>query len=168
MVNINLTTADAEAKEKVDFAKSIPSLIVVLVLVVVIYAGIMIYEKNLNNNIQKLNSNYASQANQLEKSSKDIMNFQNRLMAAKSLLAKKDEITANLGELEKDMMPGVYVETYQYSAQNGLDLTCIADNFDDMAKQILSFKNSANYTATVGKSDMSNGKIEFNVNLKDK
>ncbi len=168
MVNINLTTADAASNKKVDLTKDIPLLIVVLILAVIVYAGLMIYGRTLSDKIQGMNVELSSRTNQLENSSKDVMNFQNRLVSANGLLAQKDEAKATLGELEKDIIPGVYVESYQYSSQSGLDLTCVADNFDDMAKQILSFKNSANYAATVGKSDMNNGKIEFDINLKDK
>lgn len=172
MVNINLSTSqDVQIGLREKINNGIVPLIVVLGIVIGgLHFGLIMWKDNLIAKIAVANDSYQVVYTELTGGrNKDIIDFQNRISSAKKMLKQEDKTIEVLKNVEKSMISGVYIEalTEDNNAKT-LVLRCIADNYNTVAKQMLSFKR-ADYFSEVIAGNMKlnkNGKIEFSVNMK--
>lgn len=169
---INLTTAEAKDESAIPYKKGIISIIAVGIVMALIYGGIYFYKTKLAEKISVLDSKYGGELSKLtESKNKDVVDFQNRIVMAKSMVAERSMAVEGLTEMEKDILPGVYAETYEYDRlKNEIKLNCVADNIDLISKQILIFKKSGFFQEVYPGEIKSQekGMIAFTINLKVK
>ncbi len=172
MVNINLQTNSANegVSSAIRHKKILIIVIVFLILLAVSYVGLVIYADKIAKNDASVNSQYAAQYSALNKGgvAADVYDFQARMDLARSLAAKSDIVIPSLQELEKIMTSGAYINSYDFDAKGKtIKLSCIADGYDTMAKQILDFKSSDFFAGvSTGQSSIdASGKIDFDVIL---
>jgi len=143
-----------------------------LIVTALLYAGIVTYKKVTVSSIEKITAQYAQEKESIVNGSNvvKVLDFQYRIDTSKELLTKEKNIADDFVELEKDMItPGVYVSSYTYDQVAGtIELECATENYNDVARQILSFKKSpyfSNVTAGESERDLEKNKIMFTVNL---
>ena len=74
----------------------------------------------------------------------NFFNFQNRLNIANELFGKKDKTLEILDELEKRIIPGNYINSYDYDYEKkNLKIELVCNEYNNVAKQVLSLKNSS-------------------------
>lgn len=168
MVNINLTTAKMPSQKETSYKKGITSIVIACILLLGGYGWLAITTSKISDDIKAANSVYDVEYAKLANDNKDVIDFQNRIMIAKNLLTEKNVALESLAELEKDVIPGVYLDLYNYNGKGVIILDMVADNFDILAKQISNFKK-ANYFSglSFGKSSLNDkGKVKTTLNLK--
>lgn len=174
MSNINLSSFSQEEKKPTQLAeKSLLGIFSVLVLVLAAWAGLFFYGKYLDKSIEQAKQSYQSQIAQLgSEGSKNVIDFQKRLDVSKSLITQGRNIGDDLTQVESLMVPNVYLSGYSYDESGKkISLTCVGDNYNTVAKQILSFKNSSYFSSVAAGSssvDAQSNKITFPVELKVK
>lgn len=173
MVNINLTTAENEGvKKEFPYKKGLTVIIIALVIVGAAYGGIIQYSKQVSKADADAKSTYLVEYDKLAAgSAKEVLDFEQRLELSKSLLSENDATMNSLTELEKTVVPGVYLASYEYNNQeNSIKVQCVGENFRSVAQQLVSFKKSALFSsASVGETTLTEkGKVNFPVNLKIK
>ncbi|MDO8240739.1 MAG: hypothetical protein Q7T51_02050 [Candidatus Moranbacteria bacterium] len=174
MVNINLSTNKvAPINRKEVMAKNgLTSVIVIFVLVVCLYGGLLFWKSDLDKKIAIADAAYDAKYSELTSGRNiEVTDLQNRIFLAKELV-KKDRVKLNaLENVEKNIVVGVYLDAYVSSeGSNILELECIADNYDAIARQILSFKHSEAFSdVTIGSAKIGeNGKINFSISIRSK
>ncbi|MFA4817972.1 MAG: PilN domain-containing protein [Parcubacteria group bacterium] len=154
MTNINLATSSLPQKQGPPYKKGIISIAVILI----ILAGGYLWLTRENNKtaaaIGEANNNYQAEYQKLTTSNREIVDFQNRVLLVKDLLAEKNAALDSFPELEKNVLPGAYLTSYDFKGNN-LSLNITTDNFNVLARQVASFKNSGFFSAvSVGKSSL--------------
>jgi hypothetical protein len=173
MININLKTDGNSNKEKVDWGKALPLAAALLVVIGAAYLVVTFYTKKYEDGTKAAQNDYDQKLDNLKKgNAKDVFDFQNRLSESKKMLDGNLNPNNTLGEIEKVIIPSAYLTAYQFDAEkNSLDLTYSVSNYNDVAKQIASFKKT-DYFSEVSLGDMKlsgqDGKISVSVNLKIK
>lgn len=147
MANINLTTSTQE-KEPLSFTMINGGLLVITIiffLTVISYIGIILYSRTVKGHIDDVKNQYNASYESVisNNKAKDVADFQNRTDTIKKLLSS--DSTGNVFEdfavIEKIILPNVHIDSYAYDSQkNQVTLQCVADNYNTVAKQILSFK----------------------------
>jgi Tfp pilus assembly protein PilN len=172
MVNINLTTRETQVRDEMPYKSGIWAVVAAFILLIIVYGGIYFYKASLIQKTAAATTEYASEKQKLmSESNKEVMDFQNRLLIAKGLLAEKNTAGESLGELEKRVVAGAYLTSCELNRQKkSLSLKGLADNFGVVAKQVLNLKQSDYFSeVTVGDSALSGGgKVEFSIDLKIK
>lgn len=166
MVNINLVT---DGKNR-DSMSGISGLAVLLLLVLGLYAFLVFYGKNLDEKTNNLKTEYNSKRTSLiDGDSKKILDFENRLILSRELIAQERDIKQDMGKIEEAIVSGAYLDAYSYDAQTkAITLSCYADNYETIAKQILSFKGSSYFSSVLAgetKFDTKSSRINFPVVL---
>ena len=167
MTNINLAIREEE-KPSGSLAKEWTACIVVIVLLLLTYAGLVAYNRFLTKNTTNLAGEYGSLYNSLMESGKNVFDFQNRLGIAKPLVLEKNYVLESLDEIGKTIIPGVYAESFIWDSQKGkISLECISSEYRLVANQLASFKKSDYFSEVVvnGTSSREDGKINFLVEL---
>jgi type II secretory pathway component PulL len=170
MININLTTKE-ENIETSSLGKEWGVFLVAIIAAALIYLGVFGYNRWLNQDLGEKNKEYETKHNSLLEKGKSVFDFQNRLETAKPLVAKKNYALESLGQIEKAIIPEVYVESFNFDSEKGqIDLTCVAQRYRLVANQIASLKKIDYFSevATDKTSTRDNGKIEFLLKLKIK
>ncbi|MFA5962298.1 MAG: hypothetical protein WC848_06465 [Parcubacteria group bacterium] len=170
MANINLVT-DKEETKMMGMGTSV--LLAVFFLVILIYCGLFFYGKKLSKDTDALTAAYsAKRSSFIVGDSKRVLDFQNRLSISNDLLAQERNANQNVVKVEESMIAGVYLSAYEYDDDTkAITLDCYADNYEMVAKQILSFKSSDYFTSVLaGESEFDTrlNKISFTVVLKIK
>jgi hypothetical protein len=169
MVNINLKIEHTDIEKKTFFQKEVVILGSVLSLLVLAYAGLLIYKASLDKKTAVVIDQYGSKLATFQAGpAKRVFDFQNRLNTANNLIAKKDKTLEILQKFEEMIIAGVYIDSYEYeSSKNKLTLNIIVKNYADMARQVFSFKNSGYFSeVSVSNSELSeSGSIKFPVVL---
>lgn len=167
MVNINLTTKQEDA-EAGSLGREWGLFILAVVLAAIIYAGVFSYNRWLNQDLAVKNEEYKTKYNSLMEKGKSVFDFQNRLEAAKPLVVEKNYALESLGQIEKSIVPEVYVESFDFNSEKGqISLTCVTQNYRLMANQMASLKKM-NYFSEVAIDNTvtrDDGKIEFTLGL---
>lgn len=173
MVNINLTAGPPheEIEEKTNSQKELLALLVIVLILFLAYGGLYYYNDNLKKESLKASEERETKINTFLDSAetKNFFDFQNRLNIANELFVKKDKTQEILGELEKIIIPGIYINSYDYdSEKKTLKLELVCDGYNNVAKQVLSLKKSSYFSEiTLSKSNINgNGEIEMPVELK--
>jgi hypothetical protein len=175
MANINLATQgiNTQGIEKKSIVNGgLVAMIVVFVLIIAAYAGLLFLGNEFSTKAQEAKSDYDLKYNSFVSSdAKDVVDFQNRLTNAKTLVSKGTNLRDIFSAIEKIIIPReVYLGSFGYDEKTKtVTLDCVGNNFDIVARQILSFKGSDYFSSvTAGKTayNSQNGKINFQVNLK--
>lgn len=102
---------------------------------------------------------------------KEIMDFQNRIALAEGFLDQKATGYLSLPAIEKSALSGAYLMSFDFDyAKKSIKIEGVADNFDILAKQVLSFKQS-DFFSEVNAGDTKlddKGKVDFVLTLKIK
>ena len=148
MVNINLTAGPPheEIEKKTNSQKELLALLVITLVLFLAYGGLYYYNTGL-----KKESGAAIQDRETRISAfldsqgtKIFFNFQNRLNIANELFGKKDKTLEILDELEKRIISGNYINSYEYDDEKKtLKLGLICNEYNNVAKQVLSLKSSS-------------------------
>jgi len=170
MVNINLAATSYENdKHSSSYKKGLFVIVSVLVVLAGVYLWIYLATKSAATKTDTANNQYNEEYQKfISSGNKNVMDFQNRLTVAKDLLNQKNSGYGSLPAIETAMVQGVYLNSLDFNqSKNSITVEGVADNFDMMAKQILSFKQSAFFSGvTTGMTNLDqNGKIDFNLNL---
>ncbi len=167
MVNINLSTFnESQRNNPILSVKKIVSLVIVIVVFSGVYAGTLLYKGFLDNKAAA-NANEQLKAEQSikEGSSKDIFDFQARLVLANKEIEKKNISLESLNKIQELMVNGVHLLSYEYDSKtNGITLVSETNNYNLVARQILSFKKSGYLSnVKISETDLREGKISFSV-----
>jgi len=171
MPGINLAV-EKEATRYPDFYKGgLVGSIIALILVLCVYGVLIFINKDLNNQIKDVKSQYTAEYNKfLSGNANDVLDFKNRGDIAKELLAKGYPAQNIFSQLESSVLPMVYLQSLQYNGStNSLELGCVTSGFDSEAKQIASFQQNNNFSSfSLGKSsiDPKTGLVNFAITLK--
>ncbi len=171
MSNVNLATEKIPQNKAKKIGKGLIISIVSLVLVICLYVVLLFMNKKVSAQIVAVQSQFKSEYNKfLASNANEVFDFKKRSNLAKKLISADRSQRSIFNQLEKDLLPQVYLNSYSYNKnKNNLSLNCSGDNFNVVAKQVLSFKKS-NYFQKVSlrKSELSieNNRVEFIINLK--
>lgn len=171
MSNINLATEEYSRKNTGPISTGPIFLIVVLALLVVAYGALIFLNRSVSAKIKITEDEYKSEYNKfLAGNGNEVLDFKNRSDVAKKILAEDQSATTMLTQIEASILPQVRLENLTYDKARGeVKLSCIGDNFETLAKQILSFKQN-NYFSIVT-SNQSNlnsensSELIFDINL---
>ncbi|MFA6974159.1 MAG: PilN domain-containing protein [Parcubacteria group bacterium] len=172
MANINLAT-NSYAADKKTFSYNAGLMVVggVLLALVIGYGVILFFDRSAQAKIGTTNEQYETEYQKLISGNKDLVDFQNRIVVAKELVPQESAGYSSLPAVEKAMVPSVYLKDFNYDqAQKTISVGGVADNFDMLAKQILSFKKSDYFTeVSAGATTLDQkGKVNFALKLKIK
>ncbi|HLN18969.1 MAG TPA: hypothetical protein VK255_02245 [Patescibacteria group bacterium] len=172
MANINLSTGEAKPKADISFGQGgLLMLIIFLILIIGLYGAELFWSNKMEQEATAIKTEFESKYSNLTKGNPiEVIDFQNRLTVSKNLSVEGRDIRESLLEIEKTIIPGVYLSMFEYDQKTAvITLTCLGDNFNTAAKQILSFKRSIFFAEVSGgeaKLATEGGKVEFKVNLK--
>ena len=172
MVDVNLAFENSD-RERSAFGGGLPGVIAALVMTVLVYMGMILYNAKLVSDTTKIQERYKAQYSEiLSGKAREILDFQNRMDMSASAMFGRSDIAGTFSGLEKIIISDVYVKQYSFDgASKSAKIICNAKNYNIVAKQILNFKSSGMFAdVTVGetKFDLQNGSIEFIVNVKFK
>jgi len=171
MPNINLVTEEYSRKKNGSLGTGLIFAIVVLVLLVATYGALIFLNRNLTSKIKITQDEYKSEYdNFLAGKGNEIFDFKNRSDVARKMLAEDQSMAGILVQIEASILPSVHLEALKYDKTGRkVTLSCIGDNFETLAKQVLSFKQNNYFSAVIpgqGKLDPENvNKIIFDINL---
>jgi len=170
MTNINLTTRE-ENIEADSMVKEWSVFLLVIVIVGIIYLGFSSYSRWLSRNLEEKNTAYKTKYNALLEKGKSVFDFQNRLNVAKTLVVKKNYVLEIMGQIEKAIIPEVYLESFDFLAEEGqINLTFVAKQYRLVANQIASLRK-LDYFSDIEVSEtrtLDDGKVSFPLKLKIK
>lgn len=167
MANINLSTK----KEDAEISSSLREwggFLIVVIFLALVYAGIFSYNRWLSRDLEEKDNEYSNKYNAFLENGKSVFDFQNRLEAAEPLLEKENYALKVLSQIEKAIIPEVYVESFSFDKEKSrANLICVARHYGLVANQIASLKKmdyfsevTANNTST-----RDDGKIQFLLEL---
>lgn len=133
-----------------------------IILVLLVFGGLRTYSSVLEGNIETTKAEISQESNSLPSPEVNrVISFQQRLDKISELAVKNDP-TMLLRELEKVSFPGTMITALKYSGRS-VEVTLTADNFQTVAKQILSFKKSTYFqdVSTGATTRDTKGKIVF-------
>lgn len=164
------TEAFEREQEKINFGKALPIVVGVFVVLLASYGALLFLVKDTEKRISFEQEKYAKKEAEFKSgNAREVLDFQNRLSESKNLFGSYVDGVEILSGVEKNMLPGVYLDSLKFDAKNGiLELVCLAGSFDQVAKQILSFKKSNLFSRVdAGESDIleQEGRISFPVKL---
>jgi hypothetical protein len=167
MANINLVTNKEEGGT---LGAGIGMLLVFFVLIALVYGGLLFYGKQLDTNTKIIDDEFKSKSvSFIASDANKVVDFQSRLAISEELLARERSGNRDIAKIEEAMIAGVFIGSYKYDdAIKTITLDCFADNYETIAKQILSFKSFdyfSNVLAGETKFDTKNNKINFPVVL---
>lgn len=173
MENINLASGigGRSSDKKEIIGASLKWLLALVAIVILAYIAMIMYRGYLTRSIDSITAEYQEKRqNFVSQNAKEVLDFQNRLDFVKSSAKNQRDSVMDLREIEKLIIAGTYVASYEYDSKAGtIELGCVADNYDVMAKQILSFRGSSYFSiASAGESaiDTKTNKINFPIVLK--
>lgn len=170
MSNTNLATSSSRENAVSAMSWGNVILFLILLLVLATYGGLLFWKNSLEKSITDTkNAHSADVASFSSDNAKNVVDFQNRLTIAKNLLNDNSNNINYLSALEKNIVPGAHISSYKFDkTANTINLNCVADNYNIVAKQILSFKTSGQYASVFGGQtsfDSTTNKIDFSVIL---
>jgi hypothetical protein len=167
MTNINLTTKDEDIEGN-SSAREWGPLFLAIVIAVIIYLGILGYSYWLSQDLEEKNKEYETKYNVLLEKRKSVFDFQNRLESARPLIKEKNYALEILGQIEKAIVPEVYLEFFDFNAEKKqINLNFVAKQYRLVANQIASLKK-LDYFSEIEISETKvrdDGKISFPLKL---
>lgn len=171
-MNLSTSNTGYTSREYVSAKNGLISIIIVLVLVVALYVGLIGWKSNLNNKIAVATDDYTASYNGLKNGLNiEVTDLQNRIFMSKKLF-KQDKLIWNVLEnVEKSIVSNVYLTSYKSDKnKHTLDVVGVANNYNDLSRQILSFKSSEIFS-TVNADNINireDGKIAFSIKMEFK
>lgn len=168
MVNINLKIDHTEEKKEISPITGGIILGVILLLLIIVYGGILFYKSRIDKEAELANAEYGAKLEEFKAGkAKNVFDFQNRLNNVISLANEKEEAGVALDNIEETILADVYMDSLEYDRdKKEIKLSLNAKNFNGMARQLLSFKNSGNYSdIQVGASAIKEKLVNFPVTL---
>lgn len=171
-INLNLATKDV-SQDRATLGSGIVVSFIVLILVLLLYGALLYFNRNLSFQIKNTQDQYQSEYNKfLVGNGSEVLDFENRSIVAKELMAEDQSIIEILNKIEEFILPSVYLSSFNYSKGKKLiSLDCVGDNLNTVAKQILSFKQSGYFSeVTPGPSliNSQTSEMNFKIDLKIK
>lgn len=171
MANVNLVTGEVKRDTSGFLYAGNLVIFIILVLVIAAYVGLIVGKNILDKNIQSAQATYSTDTAKFSQdSAKTVVDVQNRLSASQNLVNKGKDSADLFSLLEKDIVPGAYINEYKFDdATNTITLSGTADNYNTVAKQVLSFKSDSAFASVFGGQstlDQTNNVINFTVILK--
>jgi hypothetical protein len=136
--------------------------------------GVLVYfNRDLSSKIQAVESQYKSEYDKfLTGNANAVLDFENRRVVAGDLMEQDRSMNEFLQEIENRLLPAVYLESYEYDRdKKSLNLFCVGDNFNTIARQILNFKESNYFLSVIPGSSAVNpqtNQLNFSLELKIK
>ncbi len=170
MSNINLVTGNVPQKKIKSVGKGMVITTLGLILVISLYLTLSFINKKVTAQIMDTKDQYKLEYNKfLTSNASEALDFNDRSNLAQELM-KKNKSTENIfSQLEKDILPQVYLTNYDYDAVKGeIKLECSGDTFQNVAKQIVSLKEDSYFKqVSLGDSVLNtDNRIKFTINLK--
>jgi len=148
MSNINLLESmekNGSQNKKIFWGASFVVPVVVLITIFSLLFGAKIYLAYLKNKNEKIvEENKLEMSNLSGKNVDRIVNFERRMELGLKELNSKEDYEDYLKELESLMVSGAKVDSLKYST-SAIELVISVDNFNTVARQMLSFKNSSHF-----------------------
>ncbi|HEX8974148.1 MAG TPA: PilN domain-containing protein [Patescibacteria group bacterium] len=172
MTTINLYQPSEEDREKVSARRANSGFIFsigILVAVLLLLGGLNVWASVRAQQSQKLLDQVTSENSGLvsQNNIEGVIDAQYRLDIIKANL--KDQTSGNIEEalnrLASTMVSGVFVSSYSYKSNHTLDVTVNANNFVDISRQILNFKQSEYFT-NVSVGNITRGEKQITADLK--
>jgi hypothetical protein len=149
MQNINLTTDETSKKNTGNILeKNTIVALIILGLILVLYGAILFLNKNVVSKIEETNRVYKEKYDSfLKGNANEIIDYKNRSETAKTLSDSNTLSNDLFRFIEESLVPSVYLNSYEYEAEEKtVMLSIIADNFNTVSKQVLSFKESGYFS----------------------
>jgi len=149
---VNLSTSDSGEKNQVAISGgALSGIAIILLLVLLLWVGLFVYGKYLDKKISDAEISYKGYVKELSNGdSPKVIDFQRRLEISKNLVEMGRNTQEDLAQIELLMIPTAYLKSYSYDDEkNKLTLSFVGDNFNTMAKQILSIKNSDYFSSVI-------------------
>lgn len=139
---------DESLKPKI-FTGSFLLALSILIVVLIVWGGLIVGQKYLSGKIATAQSEYQAESQQLSASNaQQLADFQSRTSIASTLLKNRPDVNVYLGAMEKDIVPPVYLTSFQYdSTKKTLTVSGVADGYRTVARQLLSFKNDSLFSS---------------------
>ncbi|MFA5777492.1 MAG: hypothetical protein WC906_03575 [Parcubacteria group bacterium] len=148
MNNINLfesAQGGNNIKQRFGGGKALIVPVVLLIGVFIVLVLLKWYSSNLSNQKASLvQENELEMATLSGKNADRIVDFEKRMERAADESSSRDDYSKYLEELEGIMVSGAKVNSFTYSP-NAVKIELTTDNFQTVARQVLSFKNSNNF-----------------------
>ncbi len=173
MSNLNLATKKNHQSKLQNIGKGLIITVLGLILVICLYLVLLFMNKKVSAQIEAVHSQYKSEYSKfLANNASKVLDFKKRSDLAQKLIAKNKSMSDIFNQIEKDMLPQVYLISYDYNiTKSKVVLECSGDNFSAVAKQASSFKKSNFFKeVSLGKSmlNVNNNRVNFIINLKIK
>lgn len=172
MPNINLVAEDVSKENSSPIlGKGLISSIVILIFVFILYGGLLIANRALSSKIEVTKAEYDIEYNKfLSGKGNDIIDFKNRSDEAGKIIAENKLSADILNQIEKSILPSVYLDSLKYDKNTKkISLSCVGDNFQIVAKQILSFKQNEYFSTVIPSQGSLNAieknKVDFSIDL---
>lgn len=171
MSNINLATEEIPQNNPRSTSKNLVISIVALILLLCLYGALLFVNKKISSQIVSTHNQYETEYNKfLTSDASDVIDFKNRSAVAQRLISGNKSMSDMFGQIESSILPAVYLTSYKYDKnKKTIVLSCVGDNFNTEAKQILSFKESGYFAQAIpGQSHISaqTNQLNFTINLK--
>lgn len=144
-MSLNLKTNDLNSsKEKIQFGKVLPLVIVLCVLVLAAYFVILFFQNKVESQIGSTQDMLNQKTQEFRNGdAKNVLDFQNRISESNKLLKQYTDNLALLDEIQKDILDGVFLTSLKFdSEEETATLSCRASSYEQVSRQILSFKKS--------------------------
>lgn len=173
MASINLSTSEVKRESALSLNNGNLILFGILVLVLLGYGALFLINSNLDKGISQKNDEISADLLLFSsENAKSIMDYQNRLDMTRDLLKKGSNNVDFLIMLERAIVPGVVIDSYVFSDESGsITLNCLADNYEVIAKQVMSLKTKNEFSSVFAGSssfDSEQNKIKIEIILKNK
>lgn len=146
--------------------------LIVLVVVFIIYGGLYWYRGHLTNNLTNLDATLTSLEEQRNKKTEQSLSiFQKQTQLISQMLRSHLYWTEGFAKIESLLQNQIQFETFTASSTEGvLNFKALAANYTVIAKQIAAFSSSdAVEDVTLNNvNTLTNGKLQFNMNIKFK
>jgi len=170
MANINIDNFE-ERKESGFINPGVLVIIIIFFLVLVTWGGLFYYQKDIDSRISEIESKNTESINKdlLGEKANKVIDLQERLAISNRLLPQGRNLFSIFSEIESSMLPAVYINNYTFDDKtNTIKMICVADNFNTVALQMLSFKkNNDMKDVKLGNAevDKTTNKLTFDVTL---
>ncbi|MDO9231367.1 MAG: hypothetical protein Q7U36_02680 [bacterium] len=171
MPNINLATENVSKGSSKPIGKGLLSVMGILILVIVLYGVLLLVNSQLSSRTKTVQDEYNLEYQKfLSGNGNEIIDFKNRSDSAEKIMAENKSMAEIMSHIENSMLPSVYLNSLKYNkTTKTLSLLCVGDNFQTVAKQILSFKQDSYFSAVIpGRSSIdtqNNNKLNFDIDL---
>ena len=173
MSNINLAIEETPKNNSRTVKTGLLISAIVLILLICLYGALLFINKKVSAQISSVQNQYKTEYNKLlAGDGNNIIDFENRSKVAQKLISQDKPVSVSFSQIENSLLPAVYLTSYKYDKKKGMiTLDCVGDNFNTVAKQILSFKENGYFSQVIPGASQINiltNQLNFSINLKIK